>query len=107
MRNGCLAAGAATLAIATLPSAASAAQVYLIENPSHWRLQDYIPGGGVAVYYSSSTCASGALILPSTVSTDEQNRWWSLVLTAKTAGTLVGVYYDNVTCVISSFFAPP
>jgi hypothetical protein len=107
MWNKCLAAGAAALAIATLPTVASAAQVVLIENPSKWRLQDYIPGGGVTVFFSSSGCANGVLVLPSTVQADEQNRWWSLVLTAKTAGTLVGVVFDNSTCVISSFFAPP
>ncbi len=48
---------------------------YNIEQiPSTWRLQNYT-GNGVQVYYSSSNCAQGALVFPSTATTDDKNRF--------------------------------
>ncbi len=90
------------------PEAGLATQVNLQEVPTNWRLQNYV-GGAMWVYYTSapSPCPDGGLQLPPSATSDELNRFWSLVLTAKTTGAQVGIYYDSVTCLISSFYAPP
>ena len=88
---------------------ANATPVTDIESPTNWRLQDYV-GSSVDVYFTgsaASSCTSGLMQMPSTATTDEINRFWSLILTAKTTGAKVGVIYDSVTCLISTFWLTP
>ena len=101
--------GAAFASLLVLASAfpASAAEGLVVASPASWRLQNYI-GNGVTVYYTGvSTCPSGGLTFGSGATIDDINRFWTLILTAKATGAQVGVYYDNVTCLISSFYATP
>lgn len=73
--------------------------------PTAWRLQQYV-GSSVNAYYTGSPCTSGLLQLGGSVSADEKNRFWSLVLTAKATGKSVGIYYETTSgsCNITSFY---
>jgi len=73
--------------------------------PTGWLLQDYV-GAGVWVYFTGSPCTSGNLSLPTTATSDEVNRFFSLIMSAKISGQAVGVYYtyNGNTCVINSFY---
>lgn len=71
--------------------------------PTGWRLQDY-GDGGVSAYYTGSTCPSGRITLPASALADTKNRFWTLVLSAKVTGKVVGIYYDPSTCNITSFY---
>jgi hypothetical protein len=84
------------------------ADTALIESPAKWRLQA-VSGGGVIVFFASTSCSQGLLGFDSTATSDDKNRFWSLVLTAKSTGSTVGVFYNNSSgsCIITSFFAPP
>ena len=95
--------------LALTTGAANATPVTDTESPLNWRLADYV-GGPVAVFYTGSTassCSQGVMQMPSTATADEINRFWSLILTAKTTGAKVGVIYDSVTCLISTFWLTP
>jgi hypothetical protein len=73
--------------------------------PTGWRLQNYV-GGAVSLYYTSSPCGSGLLLLGAGASADEKNRLWSLVLTAKATNKSVGIFYETTSgsCNITSFY---
>jgi len=75
------------------------------EDVQGWRLQNYVPGT-VLVYFTSSPCVSGMLSFPTSATSDDKNRFWSLVLTAKATGKKVGVYYETVSgsCQITSYY---
>jgi hypothetical protein len=77
-------------------------------SPAAWRLQDYV-GIGVTVYFTGSSCTDGQLTFPSGTSSDDQNRFWSLIMAAKIAGQTVGVYYyvSGSSCLISSYYFTP
>ena len=85
---------------------AVADNISLVAVPTAWKLQNYI-GDIVVIYYSSSPCTSGKLNLPSNATTDDKNRLWSLIMTAKISGKEVQIYYDNSEvpskCTITSF----
>ena len=70
------------------------------------RLQNYVPEW-LSLWYTGSTCGSGALTLPSSSSISDRNRLWSTTLTAKLSTHGMFFYYDNTTnpgsCVITSF----
>jgi len=104
-------AGAASLALAS--SNASATQVNYEAVPTTWLLQDYIGiPAGVVIWRmplpnnNCSTVNGTTLSFPSTVTDEEADRFWSMVMTAKAANIVVGVWYDNSTCLISSFYIP-
>jgi len=42
-------------------------------------------------------------LLDGSFSADDKNRFWTTIMTGKTAGKKVFVYYDDATWVISSF----
>jgi hypothetical protein len=77
-------------------------------SPATWRLQNYVGGTGVVVYYTSSSCSQGQLTFPAGTTSDDQNRLWSLVLAAKIAGQEVGIFYyvSGSSCFIQSYYAP-
>jgi hypothetical protein len=78
------------------------------EVPTNWRLQNYL-GNGVTVWYTSSTCRSGQLVFPAGTSSDDENRFWALVLAAKIASQPVGIYYNSASgyCEITSYYLTP
>jgi hypothetical protein len=77
-------------------------------SPAAWRLQDYV-GIGVSVYFTGSSCSSGQLTFPSGTSSDDLNRFWSLIMAAKIAGQTVGVYYyiSGTSCLLESYYLTP
>lgn len=87
-----------------LVSSAHAENVVLEEIPSNWRLENYV-GGNIVVWWSSSSCQNGMMVLNGATE-GEENRFWSLVMAAKVASKKMGVVYDNATtsCTIHSFF---
>jgi hypothetical protein len=72
--------------------------------PTSWAIQNYVPNQ-VVLYYTGSSCTSGALTFPSTAVQADQDRLLAVILTAKTAGQQVTIYYSvsGSSCVISSF----
>ncbi|AXI01471.1 hypothetical protein [Aquirhabdus parva] len=85
-----------------MSSWAVAAPASILTVPSGWRLQNYTGGALVVWYTTASTCTTGKLTLPAG-NESQRNRFWALVLAAKTASRKVLVEYDDSTCVISSF----
>ena len=87
---------------------ANAAVVTLIGNPASWRIENYIGGNQVTVWYSGSSCATGQLTLPSTASLLDHSRLYATIVAAKNANTRVFILYDNVDsrCPIISFGVP-
>jgi hypothetical protein len=80
----------------------------LEEDAQNWRLQNYV-SNVVVVYFTGSPCTSGALNFPSNATSDDKNRFWALVLTAKSTGKKVGVWYETTSgnCQITSYYALP
>lgn len=76
----------------------------IIDVPNKWRLENNIPDR-LEVWYSGSSCANGRLILPSTATKEDKNRFWSTIMAAKTSNKKVVVFYDENTagCEVSSF----
>lgn len=92
---------AALLGVAT-PAYADA----LIEAvPTNWRLQNYV-NSGVTAYFTGSSCISGGLSFGPSATSDDKNRFWSLIMTAKALGKTVGIYYETTSglCQITSFY---
>jgi hypothetical protein len=106
-----LAGAATTLAMMAAGGGAHAATQYINAVPTNWRMQDYV-ASVVQVYYiagapNSNCYQSGltttALKFSTSASADEMSRFWTMVITAKTVGHAVIVFYDDSTCYISSF----
>ncbi|WP_146260176.1 hypothetical protein [Rhizobium tubonense] len=74
--------------------------------PTAWKLEDYM-GGSVVLWFTPSECTSGQLLLPATASTEQRNRLWSTILSAKQTQKSVFVYYNSISsqCIISSYGA--
>ncbi len=74
--------------------------------PANWRLQNYIGGSGLVAWYTGSTCTNGLLSFSSSATSDDRNRFFSAVLSAKLSGKAVGVFYETVSgsCQITSFY---
>lgn len=72
--------------------------------PSSWKLENYF-GDNVVVWFSGSVCTNGKLSLPSTATDQDKNRFWSLILAAKTAKTEVFIRYEDTSssCDVVSF----
>lgn len=83
------------------------ADLYVEAVPTNWKLQDYI-SGVVNAYYVGTSCYAGGVSFPASATIDDKNRFWALVLSAKSTGKPVGIYYETVTgnCQITSFYAP-
>ena len=77
-----------------------------IESPViGWRLQNYVPNN-VVVYYTGSSCTSGSLTFGPAATADDRNRFYSLILTARSTGKKIGVFYETASgsCQIQSFY---
>jgi hypothetical protein len=74
--------------------------------PTGWRLQNYV-SNGVNIYFTGSSCVYGGLSFSASATSDDKNRLWSMVLTAKATGKAVGIFYETVSgnCNITSFYA--
>ncbi|MBA6302355.1 hypothetical protein [Colwellia sp. MB02u-14] len=70
--------------------------------PTSWKLEDYM-GGQVFVWFSESSCVNGQLQFPAHATSEDKNRFWSVVMTAKISKRKVFVNYFNDGCVIKSF----
>lgn len=81
------------------------ADVNIEQVPTSWRLQQYGPNSAAA-YYTSSSCTSGQITVPTSYSAEDISRFWATVLTARALGLVVGIYYDNTTpaCFITSYY---
>lgn len=89
-----------------LPGSAMAAGMSLAEVPTAWRLENYM-GNNVVAWYTSATCSNGSqLHFGSDAMTDDKNRFWSIVMTAKVSSRKVFVYYESTNCNIVSFGFP-
>ena len=88
-------------------------EVYLDPQvPKPWRLQTYTSATSevIVVFFTPSPCVSGKLDFPSTVPS-EKNRFWNTVLAAKLANKKMFVSYFRtddtagaaVSCVITSY----
>jgi hypothetical protein len=97
----------ALLALSVLCASPCLADAYIEAVPTTWRLQNYI-GSNMYVWFTGSPCAGGSLVLGASVSTDDKNRFWALVLTAKASQKTVGIYYETTSgvCNITSFYMP-
>lgn len=97
-----------TAAALMLSTSTFAAQVELLAVPQGWKLESYMGGPAVVIWYAGSVCANGAVTLPATSTTAEQNRLYSTILAAKTSNTPAFVIYDNAqaNCPIMSFGLP-
>jgi len=95
------AAAAFAFSIATPAFADSVIEVV----PTAWRLQDYLDGS-VWTYFTGSPCSQGHLTLPASTPADSKNRYWSMIMSAKFSGKIVGVYYvnNNGSCIIQNFY---
>jgi hypothetical protein len=94
------------LAITSIFPGGAYAENEIKEVPTTWRLQNYVSGHVVALWYTSaSECTNGGLQGPD-LTQDDFNRLWALILTAKMSGKRVGVFYvpENGYCKITSFY---
>ncbi len=94
---------ALSLLAAVAGTPAVAAEALLEGDPATWRLQNYVPND-VKVFFSGSPCQYGRLQFPASATTQDKDRFFSMVLTARSTGRNMGVYYDNVSCDIWSFY---
>ncbi len=82
---------------------ASASIVHMTSDTSNWKLENYSPGGTVVVWYTDSSCTNGKIQFQSSVTSEEKNRFWSVVLTSKASSKKMFVRYDTNGCYIKSF----
>lgn len=81
---------------------------YFDQIPTGWRLQNYNASATrLQVSYTASNCAGGVLNFSSSATSDDLNRFWALVLSARALGTRVGIFYETTSgiCNITSYFA--
>ena len=73
--------------------------------PTGWRLQNFV-GSHVVAYYAGTSCFGGQVLMPSTSTDEEEDRFIAMVTTAKVTGRNMGVYYETSSgnCYITSFF---
>ena len=72
--------------------------------PSSVRMEDYLDGA-INLWFTPSTCTNGHVYLPASAPADSKSRLWSLILTAKATGKVVGIFYDPASCVITHFYS--
>lgn len=72
--------------------------------PTGWLIQQYV-GAQLSTFNAGSSCAQGSLNFTAAATSDEKNRYISMVVTAKAAGRNMRVYYETSTgyCYITSF----
>lgn len=73
-----------------------------------WRLQNYV-NGSVVLWNTQATGNCGASVggniqlNSSNSTTEERNRFWSLIETARTSGASVYIEYESSSCAVTSF----
>jgi hypothetical protein len=74
------------------------------EFPSGWRLQNYNSTYVVIFFTGATDCTMGSIRMTGT--TDDVNRFWSTVLSAKLANRKLGVIYSGSgsSCTVDSFY---
>ncbi len=75
--------------------------------PTHWRLQEYVPGLIATWYTGITNCGTdGSLRLPNNATEETKQRYWYLIMSAKISQKKVGVFYNNINgvCTIISFY---
>jgi hypothetical protein len=101
----CVRTAAVGAVLAATLGTANATLVFLSAIPNAWRLQDYAGQtgtGNLVLWFTGSTCTNGQLMINASTE-QEKNRLWSTVMAAKVANRHMFVYYDDATCLISSF----
>jgi hypothetical protein len=88
----------------TFAFGASAQQGIVEAVPSGWRLQNYVPNN-IVLWFTGSPCFQGVLTLRSTATEKDRDRLYAMIMTAKTAGKRVVVYFtrEGESCWIDSF----
>jgi hypothetical protein len=95
--------------VCLIPSAAFSQSANIESIPTGWRLENY-PGNtganGVTLWFTGSPCVNGQLQLPANASSDDANRLWSTIISAKMANRAVGINYSKSgnSCTITSFY---
>ncbi|MBW8859251.1 MAG: hypothetical protein JF570_05825 [Caulobacter sp.] len=92
-------------AIALFTASTALADANIESTVIGWRLQNYVPNN-LVVYYTGSPCTSGSLTFGPAATADDRNRFYSLILTARSTGKKIGVFYETVSggCQIQSFY---
>jgi hypothetical protein len=71
--------------------------------PTSWKIENYIPSN-VALWFTGSLCANGALQIPATATEDDKSRLYATIMNAKIAGLPVYISYEpSPNCQIQSF----
>lgn len=86
---------------------AHAQNINIEEVPTSWRMENYPNNDIVAWIYSLAAAPCNSKIeFAQNATTDDRNRFWSLVLSAKLSGRAVGLYVspENGACRIWSFY---
>jgi len=93
------------LAFGLLSHVALADTVVLEAVPTAWKLENYSPGGLVALWFTGSSCSNGQLVLPAGSTAQESSRLFALISAAKMSNYKVFIYYNNAAagCPIVSF----
>ncbi|MEM6554490.1 MAG: hypothetical protein AAF642_01355 [Pseudomonadota bacterium] len=80
----------------------------IVEVPTGWKIQNYVPNN-VVIWYAPTNCVNGKLTLPANATDQDRDRLWALILSAKMAQAPVQIYYeryeDGRHCRITSFSA--
>ena len=88
-------------------SKVDAANVFLTDVPTSWRLQNYV-GDNVATWFTGSAYTNGRLTLDANASMEDKNRYWATLMATKLANKSVVVYYEDSVapdhCLITSYF---
>jgi len=70
--------------------------------PTAWRLENYA-GNNVVVWGAGAPECTGNISFDNNGTADDRNRFWATIMTGKTAGKKVFIYYDTTSCKIISF----
>lgn len=70
--------------------------------PTNWKLENYM-NDNIVVWYTESVCQNGKLTFSDNATTQDKNRFWSTLLSAKATNSEVFVRYESTTCNIESF----
>jgi len=82
---------------------AASAEVLMEGDPANWRVQNYVPNS-VVTYITGSPCQYGQLTYPPNATTEDKDRYFAMILTARSTGRRVGIFYESSNCQIQSFY---
>ena len=69
-------------------------------------LQNYIGNVVVAYFINVQDCPNGGIAMPSTSTSEDKNRFWSAVMTARATNKAIGIFYSisGGSCFVDSFY---